>query len=87
MSTIQFSHIAITYNQYLDSLYAYALHLGFDDHTCMDAIHDVFYKLCINLEVWNTWKLSYPQIELESFTVTLVLVSTGNQVKRRGAII
>ena len=46
MSTIKFSHIASTYNEYLDSLYAYALHLGFDDHSAMDAIHDVFYKLC-----------------------------------------
>ena len=45
-STIKFSHIASTYNEYLDSLYAYALHLGFDDHSAMDAIHDVFYKLC-----------------------------------------
>lgn len=42
----RFSHIASTYNEYLDSLYAYALHLGFDDHSAMDAIHDVFYKLC-----------------------------------------
>src|SRR5690554_490016 len=46
MSTIKFPHIASTYNEYLDSLYAYALHMGFDDQTSMDAIHDVFYKLC-----------------------------------------
>ena len=46
MPTIAFSHIASTYNDYLDSLYSYARHLGFDDHTSMDAIHDVFYKLC-----------------------------------------
>ncbi len=46
MSTIKFSHIASTYNEYLDSLYAYALHMGFDDQVSMDAIHDVFYKLC-----------------------------------------
>jgi len=43
---IQFSNIASTYNEYLDTLYSYALHLGFDDPTAMDAIHDVFYKLC-----------------------------------------
>lgn len=43
---IQFSNIAYTYNEYLDSLYSYALHLGFDEQTAMDAIHDVFYKLC-----------------------------------------
>lgn len=47
MSSIKFSHIASTYNEYLESLYSYALHLGFDDHSAMDAIHDVFYKLCI----------------------------------------
>src|SRR5690554_5493365 len=46
MRPIMFSHIASTYSEYLDSLYSYALHLGFDDHTSMDAIHDVFYKLC-----------------------------------------
>ncbi len=45
--SIKFSHIASTYNEYLDSLYAYALHLGFDEESAMDAIHDVFYKLCI----------------------------------------
>jgi len=43
---IQFSSIASTYNEYLDTLYSYALHLGFDEQTTMDAIHDVFYKLC-----------------------------------------
>lgn len=43
---IQFPNIASTYNEYLDSLYSYALHLGFDEQTAMDAIHDIFYKLC-----------------------------------------
>jgi len=47
MKTIEFSDIASTYNEYLDTLYAYALHLGFDEQTAMDAIHDVYYKLCI----------------------------------------
>lgn len=46
MSSIKFSHIAATYNEYLDSLYLYALHLGFNEESVMDAIHDVFYKLC-----------------------------------------
>lgn len=46
MLNIKFTQIASTYNEYLDSLYSYALHLGFDDNTSMDAIHDVFYKLC-----------------------------------------
>ncbi|HHV86352.1 MAG TPA: sigma-70 family RNA polymerase sigma factor [Petrimonas sp.] len=45
---IRFSNIASTYNEYLDTLYSYALHLGFDEQTAMDAIHDVFYKLCIH---------------------------------------
>ncbi|MDD3061250.1 MAG: sigma-70 family RNA polymerase sigma factor, partial [Massilibacteroides sp.] len=43
-----FSDIAVIYDKYLDILYSYALHLGFDEQTAMDAIHDVFYKLCIN---------------------------------------
>ena len=46
MATIQFKDIASTYNENLDGLYSYALHLGFDEHVVMDAIHDVFYKLC-----------------------------------------
>ena len=28
-------------------MYAYALHMGFDEQTAMDAIHDLFYKLCL----------------------------------------
>lgn len=32
----------------MDDLYSYARHLGFDEHIAMDAIHDVFYKLCTN---------------------------------------
>lgn len=27
-------------------MYSFALHLGFDEDLAMDAIHDVFYKLC-----------------------------------------
>lgn len=46
MATIQFKDIASIYNEYLDSLYSYALHLGFDEQVAMDAIHDVFYKFC-----------------------------------------
>lgn len=48
MAVIRFSNIASTYSEYLDTLYSYALHLGFDEQTAMDAIHDVFYKLCIH---------------------------------------
>lgn len=40
--------ISSLYNQYIDQLYAYALHMGFREDTAMDAIHDLFYKLCIN---------------------------------------
>lgn len=50
---IQFPNIASTYNEYMDSLYSYALHLGFDEQTAMDAIHDVFYKLCIHHSALN----------------------------------
>ncbi len=35
------SHI---YDQYVDDLYTYAIYLGFERETIMDAIHDVFYK-------------------------------------------
>lgn len=44
---VQFSDITSAYSEYLDALYSYALHLGFDEQTAMDAIHDVFYKLCV----------------------------------------
>lgn len=33
---------------YVNDLYSYALHLGFEDETCKDAIHDVFCRLCAN---------------------------------------
>lgn len=36
------------YRRYVHDLFSYASHLGFDPETCKDAIHDVFYKLCIN---------------------------------------
>jgi RNA polymerase sigma factor (sigma-70 family) len=48
MAKINFSNIETIYSKYIDKLYSYALHLGFDESTAMDAIHDVFYKLCIN---------------------------------------
>ncbi len=41
-------HIDSIYNQYVDDLYAYGLSLGFVKETCLDAIHDVFYKICLN---------------------------------------
>src|SRR5690554_6848258 len=39
-------NISSIYKDHLDALYAYALHMGFDEQTAMDAIHDLFYKLC-----------------------------------------
>lgn len=36
------------YRTYVHDLFSYALHLGFDRETCKDAIHDVFYKLCLD---------------------------------------
>lgn len=36
------------YRVYVHDLFSYGLHLGFDRETCQDAIHDVFYKLCID---------------------------------------
>ena len=42
-----FLNIAAIYDENLEALYSYALHLGFEEQTSMDAIHDVFYKICI----------------------------------------
>ncbi|WP_106831320.1 RNA polymerase sigma factor [Parabacteroides pacaensis] len=36
------------YKDYVDDLYRYALGFGFDKQTAMDAIHDIFCKLCLN---------------------------------------
>lgn len=36
------------YKKHVDDLYAYGLHLGFNNSTVMDAIHDVFQKLLSN---------------------------------------
>ncbi|GHU55257.1 DNA-directed RNA polymerase sigma-70 factor [Bacteroidia bacterium] len=36
------------YRVYSNDLFMYALGLGFDRETAMDAIHDVFYKLCLD---------------------------------------
>lgn len=44
---VQFANISSTYKDHLDALYTYALHMGFDEQTAMDAIHDLFYKLCL----------------------------------------
>ncbi|MDR0572874.1 MAG: RNA polymerase sigma factor [Tannerella sp.] len=36
------------YKTYVNTLFSYALSLGFDRDTSMDAIHDVFCKLCLD---------------------------------------
>jgi RNA polymerase sigma factor (sigma-70 family) len=36
------------YRKYVNTLFSYALSLGFDRDTSMDAIHDVFCKLCLD---------------------------------------
>jgi RNA polymerase sigma factor (sigma-70 family) len=36
------------YNEYVDDLYRYAQYLGFEHHSVMDAIHDIFCKICVN---------------------------------------
>ena len=43
-----FDNIETIYNKYIDQLYAYGIHMGFDKVIIMDAIHDVFCYLCIN---------------------------------------
>ncbi|MDR2774828.1 MAG: RNA polymerase sigma factor [Tannerella sp.] len=41
---------SVIYSNYVDELYSYGIHLGFQDETCRDAIQDVFYKLYISRE-------------------------------------
>lgn len=48
MPTTHSPYVKSIYIKHIDQLYAYATHLGFDEQVAMDAIHDVFYKLCIN---------------------------------------
>lgn len=44
------------YKQHLQSLYSYGIGLGFPNDICMDAIHDVFYKVC-NLKTEEILKI------------------------------
>lgn len=39
-------NLAEIYDCYVDDMYTYALYLGFNEYDVMDAIHDVFFKLC-----------------------------------------
>lgn len=41
------------YRMYAHDLFSYALGLGFDRDTSMDAIHDVFYKICLDDKVMD----------------------------------
>lgn len=45
---MHYNHKNITqlYNEYNDALFSYGRHLGFEDDVIMDAMHDVFYRIC-----------------------------------------
>jgi len=45
--------IGSLYTQYVDDLYRYAQNLGFEHYMAMDAIHDVFCKICVNDNLLN----------------------------------
>ena len=45
--------IVSAYNLYVNDLYTYALYLGFEKETVMDAIHDVFCKLAADEKTLN----------------------------------
>lgn len=40
------SDITSIYNNHINDLYSYGLHLGFDKNLIMDAVHDVFFNIC-----------------------------------------
>jgi RNA polymerase sigma factor (sigma-70 family) len=50
------------YIDHVHDLYAYASGLGFDRETILDAIHDVFYRLCLHPELLD--KVSNPRFFL-----------------------
>jgi RNA polymerase sigma factor, sigma-70 family len=43
--------INIIYKEHTHELFSYALALGFNKETSMDAIHDVFYKICLDMKL------------------------------------
>lgn len=75
---IKFSSIDNIYNEYLNDLYSYAQHLGFDENTTMDAIHDVFYKLCTNHSSLNEIK-NLKSYLLRSLRNRLIDIKRGNR--------
>lgn len=42
------SAFSLIYEQFFSKLYAYGLKLGFNEETCKDAIHDVFYNIFLS---------------------------------------
>lgn len=46
-------NITNIYEEYSDAMFAYARHMGFDEASTMDAIHDVFYKLCTKTDSYK----------------------------------
>lgn len=47
------NNIDVLYRRYVNDLLSYALYLGFDRETSKDAIHDVFYKICLDRDLLN----------------------------------
>ena len=45
--------ISTIYIEYGDDLFSYARHLGFDKDTAMDAVHDLFYKLILDSNIYK----------------------------------
>lgn len=44
---VNLEYLTSTYYKYINELYSYGLSLGFEHNQCMDAIHDVFYKIAL----------------------------------------
>jgi RNA polymerase sigma factor (sigma-70 family) len=48
--------IDLLYKEHVNDLFSYAMSLGFDRETSMDAIHDVFYKICLTKDALGNVK-------------------------------
>lgn len=75
--------IGLIYNENVDDLYIYALNLGFERSIILDAIHDVFCKLCTDQEAIIHIK-NIKQYLLKSLKNRLIDIynSNKNNVKR-----
>jgi RNA polymerase sigma factor (sigma-70 family) len=51
MNNLEDKEIDTLYRMYVQDLFSYALNLGFDRETSMDAIHDIFCKICTDKKV------------------------------------